>query len=261
MRCEQARADIGMLVDGELSAAKRDAVIAHAAGCAECAHYRDDLIAMRRHLRLAHEAMPHALPARVRARLSMEADEAAAGSRAVATAAPTWLTRVPRRMPRFLPQAAAVLLICALSIAGTTWWTHRTDELQAVSHDVVAAHVRSLLQDNSVQVASLDTHTVKPWFAGRLEYSPVVKDLSTEGFQLAGGRLDYVDGQRVAALVYRRRLHQITVFTWPAADHAIAPFAARVDGYSLLGWSKGGMTYWAVSDLNEGELRELQSLL
>ena len=129
-----------------------------------------------------------------------------------------------------------------------------------VSHDVLAAHVRSLLQDNAVQIASLDTHTVKPWFAGRLEFSPVVKDLSTEGFQLVGGRLDYVDRQRVAALVYGRRLHQISVFAWPSGGRSAAAYSAKIDGYNLLGWSKAGMTYWAVSDLNEGELRELQAL-
>lgn len=262
MRCEQARADIGMLIDGELPAAKRDAVMAHAASCAECARYRNDLAAMRRHLRLVREPVPVTLPDRVLARLSMEAAEMDAGANADAKPAPRpLLARLAQRVPRFLPQAAAILLVCALSIGGTTWWMHRADGLQAVSHDVIAAHVRSLLQENSVQIASLDTHTVKPWFAGRLEYSPVVKDLSTEGFQLAGGRLDYVDGQRVAALVYRRRLHQISVFIWPAADRIIAPYVAKIDGYSLLGWSKGGMMYWAVSDLNEGELRELQNLL
>ncbi len=166
-----------------------------------------------------------------------------------------------RALAAFVPWAAVVLLACAISIAGTLWWAHRVDGQETLSRDVLAAHVRSLLQDNAVQIASRDTHTVKPWFAGRLEFSPVVKDLSTEGFQLVGGRLDYVDRQRVATLVYRRRLHQISVFIWPSDGRsAQAAYSAKIDGYHVLGWSKANMTYWAVSDLNEGELRELQAL-
>jgi anti-sigma factor RsiW len=138
---------------------------------------------------------------------------------------------------------------------------HNADVRNALARDVLAAHVRALMQDNAVQIASLDTHTVKPWFAGRLEFAPAVKDLSAEGFALAGGRLDYVGGRRVAALVYRRRLHQVSVFVWPADGDAVTPSAARLDGYNLVSWQRGGMTFWAVSDLNEGELRELQSLL
>jgi anti-sigma factor RsiW len=118
--------------------------------------------------------------------------------------------------------------------------------------------MRALLQDNAVQIASLDTHTVKPWFAGRLEFSPVVKDLAAEGFQLVGGRLDYVGGRRVAALVYRRHLHQVSVFIWPAEGDAATPSRTRLDGYNVVSWQRAGMTFWAVSDLNEGELRELQ---
>ncbi|MDF2996105.1 MAG: transrane anti-sigma factor [Xanthobacteraceae bacterium] len=131
----------------------------------------------------------------------------------------------------------------------------------ALSRDVLAAHVRSLLQDNPVQIASLDTQTVKLWFAGRLEYSPVVRNLSTEGFELFGGRLDYVDGQRVAALVYKRRLHRINVFVWPSDRGASVSYSGKLDGFNVFGWSKAGMTYWAVSDLNEGELHEFQALL
>jgi anti-sigma factor RsiW len=262
MRCEQARSQIGMLIDGELPASDRDAVIDHTAGCAECTRYRNELGSMRSHLKLAREAMPARLPGRVSARLAIEAADAETNAGAATGPPRTRSTsKIMHRLLSYLPQAAVILLACAISIAGTAWWIHRTDVQHDTSHDVIAAHVRSLLQESPVQIGSLDTHTVKPWFAGRLEYSPVVKDLSTEGFQLVGGRLDYVDGQRVAALVYKRRLHQISVFTWPVAGQPIAPYSARIDGYSLLGWSKAGMVYWAASDLNEGELRELQGLL
>lgn len=262
MRCEQARDRIGMLVDGELQANERKAMMAHAGTCPECAHYRDELTQLRRHLQHVREPAPAKLLDRVSAALAVEASEGGteavqpprSGGRSIAD-------RLFRGLAPYLRQAAVILLACAISIAGTSWWMHRTDGEAALSRDVLAAHVRSLLQDNPVQVASLDTHTVKPWFAGRLEYSPVVKDLSTEGFQLVGGRLDYVDGQRVAALVYKRRLHQISVFVWPSGNRAMAPYFGKHDGFNLLGWNKGGMSYWAVSDLSEGELRELQALL
>jgi len=165
------------------------------------------------------------------------------------------------RLGPYIRQAAAILIACAISVAGALWWAHRTDGPTLLAHDVLSAHVRALIQDNAIQVASLDTHTVKPWFAGRLEYSPVVKDLTAEGFQLVGGRLDYVEGRRVAALVYKRRLHQISVFIWPSDNRSVSTYAARIDGYSVLGWSKGSMSYWAVSDMGEGELRELETLL
>lgn len=161
----------------------------------------------------------------------------------------------------YLRQAAAILVACAISITGTWWWANRTDASALLARDAMSAHVRALIQDNAIQVASLDTHTVKPWFAGRIEYSPEVKDLTAEGFQLIGGRLDYLEGRRVATLVYKRRLHQISVFICPSDEHPLPTYAARLDGYSVRGWTKGNMTYWAVSDIGEGELRELETLL
>jgi anti-sigma factor RsiW len=150
--------------------------------------------------------------------------------------------------------------VAILSAAAALWWADRAQDQQALAHDVLAAHVRSLLQDNTVQVASLDTHTVKPWFAGRLDYTPVVKDLSEEGFKLIGGRLDYVDGRRVAALVYMRRLHKINVFIWPAKGTAIASHL-HIDGYNIVTWTAANMTFWAISDVEERELDRLAELL
>jgi anti-sigma factor RsiW len=136
------------------------------------------------------------------------------------------------------------------------------DSTAMLERDVVTAHVRSLLQESQTQVASSETHTVKPWFAGRLDFAPGVKDLANEGFPLAGARLDYIGERRVAALVYRRRLHVVNVFVWPAADAAdSAPRELVYRGYNLLSWSKGGIAYWAISDLNMGELRQLQAQL
>jgi anti-sigma factor RsiW len=264
MRCERLRDRIGMLVDGELAAPERDAVSAHAAECPECGRYRDELERMRRHLAHARETAPPKLLQRVSSRLAVEASQTDSDD-VTLPARPRFhrlaTARLMRSLAPYARQAAVILVACALSIGGTWWWMHRTDATAALSHDLLSAHMRALIQDNAVQIASLDTHTVKPWFAGRLEYSPVVKDLSADGFQLVGGRLDYVDNRRVATLVYRRRLHQISVFVWPSDGRSVASYAARVDGYTVLGWNKASMTYWAVSDINEGELRELQALL
>ncbi len=177
MRCEQTRDRIGALVDGELAAGEREAVIQHASECAECGNYRNELVRMRDHLQQAREIAPPKLLDRVSAHLSIAASEMDSG-----------IDEAPagrgfrRALAGFVPWAAVVLLACAISIAGTLWWAHRADGQETLSRDVLAAHVRSLLQDNAVQIASRDTHTVKPWFAGRLEFSPVVKGPVDGGF-------------------------------------------------------------------------------
>src|SRR5437899_3856739 len=195
MRCERARDRIGMLVDGELSTRERDTVMAHTASCPDCAGYRDDLARLRRHLRRVREPVPAKLADRLTAALAVEAFEDGPEA-AVQPIGPRLrhsggapATRAP---VLFLRQAMVVLLACALSIAGTAWWIQRSNGEAALSRDVLTAHIRSLLQDSAVQVPSYDTHTVKPWFSGRLDYSPAVKDLSPEGFRLLGGRLDYI---------------------------------------------------------------------
>ncbi len=131
-----------------------------------------------------------------------------------------------------------------------------------MQQEIITAHIRSLLQDGPIQVASSDSHTVKPWFAGRVDFAPEVKDLTAEGFPLMGGRLDYVHGRRVGGLVYKRRLHTINVFMWraPGGDDA-APSATTRNGYNFLTWTKAGVIYWAVSDLDGAELKRLQELL
>jgi anti-sigma factor RsiW len=214
---------------------------------------------LRRHLRQLREPVPAKFAGRLSTALAVEASDAAVGPERQAVRTKPAGRIVQWIAPR-LRQAAVILLAVAIS-AGTALWMQGTSNNAALSRDALAAHVRSLIQDSPVQVASLDTHVVKPWFAGRIDYAPVVKDLSGDGFQLVGGRLDYVDGQRVAALVYKRRLHQISVFVWPTGARDASLSIAKIDGFNVIGWSKGGMSFRAVSDLNEGELRDLQSLL
>jgi anti-sigma factor RsiW len=126
-----------------------------------------------------------------------------------------------------------------------------------LNQEIVSAHVRSLMADHLTDVPSSDQHTVKPWFNGRLDFSPEVRDLSGDGYPLVGGRLDYLSRRGVAVLVYQRRQHSINVFVWPEQDgHRLAPGETSVRGYNLIRWSRSGTSYSAVSDLNLAELRE-----
>ncbi len=121
--------------------------------------------------------------------------------------------------------------------------------------DVVADHVRSMMADHLTDVATSDRHTVKPWLSARLEFSPVVKDFAAEGYPLVGGRLDYVDGHRAAAIVYRRDKHVINLFAFVSDDRSdAAPTVASRDGFNVVRWRMGGLTYVAVSDVEAAQL-------
>ncbi|QJW94382.1 anti-sigma factor family protein [Frigoriglobus tundricola] len=127
---------------------------------------------------------------------------------------------------------------------------------------VVVGHIRALQVDHATDVASSDRHTVKPWFLGKLDFSPQVVDLSAAGYALTGGRLDYLTDRPVAALVYHRRLHAINVFTWPAAGTEERPVGAlHRQGFHIRSWQRAGMVYWAISDLNDQELDDFVRLL
>jgi anti-sigma factor RsiW len=153
--------------------------------------------------------------------------------------------------------AVCVLLLCAAALFLNTRTTRNS-----IADQVIANHVRSLLATHLVDVPSSDQHTVKPWFDGKIDFAPSVRDLSSEGFPLAGGRLDYLNGKTVVALVYQRNKHPINLFIAPAlANRETAPELITRRGYSLFHWIHGEMEYWAVSDLNQTELRQFADLL
>jgi len=155
--------------------------------------------------------------------------------------------------------AASIVVIVALSWLVATRTAKPSLETQRIG-DIVSSHVRSLMADHLTDVASSDTHNVKPWFTDKLDYSPTAKDLSVQGFPLLGGRMDYLENRPVAALVYQHHQHIINLFVWPANENT--PESRSVHrGYNLIHWEKSGMTYWLISDLNPEELTEFASLL
>ncbi len=168
-------------------------------------------------------------------------------------------TYLPWR-PIIAAVAAAVLLVV------TAWGILRDRSLpttdERLAREVVASHVRSLmLESHWVDIASSDQHTVKPWFIGKVDFAPEVKDLSPQGFPLLGGRLDYIDDRPAAALVYRRGKHLINVFVWRATGKDGVPEVLERQGYHLVRWSDNERMVWVVSDLNIEELRQFSELL
>ena len=263
MHCDRAKDLMGACIDGELTGAERQAVTAHIQSCTRCSADAEGLRRLGRQIaNIGHESAPQTLAARIRSDLVVAANlEPTSPIRGAVTPAPAPIATKASRIWHSHPiatLAAACLVTALLTWGATSQWTRDIH----VEREIVAAHIRSLLQDSPTQVASSDAHTVKPWFMGRIDFAPDVKDLTPEGFTLAGARLDYVGERRVGAIVYHRRQHVVNVFMWPAAQgQTSVARASKKSGYNVLEWSRGGVTYWAISDLNAGELQQLQSLL
>ncbi len=253
MRCERAGELVNAYVDGELRGDDRASVAAHIEACAACRELVDETERASEAVRaIGREVAPEALGSLIYGHLSN-----AAGEHEVRKGV------IPWRMSRYVWRNAAALAACCVLSVVTTWWVVSSSaQWDQMQQQIVTAHVSSLLQDSPIQVASSDSHTVKPWFAGRVDFSPEVRDLTAEGFPLLGGRLDYVNGRRVGALVYRRRLHTVNVFMWRAqGNEDVAPTVATKNGFNLLTWTRAGVAYWAVSDVDTAELKRLQALL
>ena len=251
MNCEESRMFLAAYLDDELDVTGSLRVQKHLLECAQCRRAQDEHIALRAALRdpELYAEPSAAFSGRLQASVRRAAKEEARKDRVAWWAWPKWTL------------AAAVVLVIALAMLVMV---NRggTSRDRILASEVVSAHIRSLQPGHLVDVASSDHHTVKPWFQGKLDFSPPVADLAPSGWTLTGGRLDYLDGHPAAALIYARRLHQINVFVWPnrgGADETVHEESAQ--GYQVLHWTTAGMTYWVVSDLNPAELLELARAL
>jgi len=258
MTREEANGLLHAYIDGELDPVKSLELEAHLAENpsvrAACERLREMSAAIRD--KADYHAAPAWLEARVRAAIP-------AGPENV-SARPAWWRWLK---PAGSFAAAADWLRPAASFAAValvTWVVAlgymRPSEDERVTQEVLASHVRATLANRSYDVASSDQHTVKPWLSARLAFSPPVADLSASGFELAGGRLDYIGAQPVAVLVYKRRQHVIDVFVWPAPVQKAEQTLSR-DGFNIEGFARGGMSFWLVSDLNRDELNDFARLI
>jgi len=240
MKPEEAARLLHAYVDRELDAAKSlelEAQLAADPALRERFERLRDLSAGIR-----EKADYHAAPSSLAARLS--------------AALPGAASIAPRRVARWILPVAAAALVAVLA-AGIV--LVRPGDEDALLREMVASHVRSTLGNRLIDVASSDQHTVKPWLSARLPFSPPVADFSAEGFELAGGRLDYVGGRPVAVLVYKRRQHLIDAFIWPGNGPRDGAYSR--DGFNVERSSAEGMRICLVSDLNRNELSDLARLL
>jgi anti-sigma factor RsiW len=244
--------------DGELDALSSADLERHLERCAECRALRQDLQRARELLR---SAPPEHAPHELRARVTHCLDAESVVERRAARATP-WARRAAWRPRAPFWAGTATGLAAAACAAVAAWFLFLMSPAapQALLDDLVAAHVRSLMPTHLTDVVSTDRHTVKPWFAGHADVSPVVADFAAQGYRLVGGRADYFDGHRAAVVVYEHGPHIINVFSWAGVSHRLPEQTTR-NGYHIACWPLGNVEYCAVSDTGWTELQDLVSLL
>ncbi len=249
MSCELPRAMIDGYLDGELDAIRAAEFERHLEECSDCVSALESQESLRLSLRRAqlYEKAPPQLRQKVLAGIRLK--EPVVISSRLGSALGQWLA------------VAAVLVLLVYSgwrlIPGLSDKNNQT----TLAAQIVDAHVRSLQPGHLTDVISTDQHTVKPWFNGKLDFSPPVQDFANDGFPLQGGRLDVVGGRSVAALVYARRKHFVSVFIWPTAEKDTRPRSGSQQGYNWTNWRRNGMEFYAVTDAAAADLTELQALL
>lgn len=263
MNCEEIKNLMDAYLDGELDPVTSQKVEQHLRDCQTCEQAYEVETAMAH--AISRAAPYYKAPLELRERIQVSLREAIG---VTTNRSPAGKDPLPVRRPEavrrgvffdmpwnWLALAAAIVLA---AIIGATLFPRlrQPDADQFLATQLIASHIRSLMADHITDVASSDQHTVKPWLDTKLDFAPPVVDLSSEGFPLIGGRLDYLDNRPVAALVYGRRKHFINLFVWPvASDEAKAPKTITREGYQLLHWADSDFNYWVVSDVNVNDLQ------
>ena len=259
MPCATDKLLLQAYADGELDLVRALEISDHLKTCPECAQETRNLETLRKALRSG--GLYGQAPQSLRNRIVTAAAQELGISRQ-----PKPIRETPRRGGvKWLAVAAVIAIIVLLGlrlIPGLR--TSRQDDL--IAQEIVASHIRSLQPGHLYDVESTDQHTVKPWFDGKLDFAPPVRDLADQGFPLVGGRLDYIGNRAVAALVYQRRKHFVNLYVWPesSGDVAIAPDDHKResrDGYNLAEWRQGDMHLCAVSDVSADDLEQFMQLL
>jgi anti-sigma factor RsiW len=250
--CKDTQDLIHGYVDGELDLVQNLQIERHLGECYACA----EMLSAQRTLRATirkhslYFQPPTGLEKRVRSALRQASG---AGSKPLG-----WMWLLAWRGPA-LAVSFALVAVVSFSIARFSFPVPAED---MIAQQVVSSHIRSLMEGHLTDVPSSNQHTVKPWFSGKLDFSPAVKDLDANGFSLVGGRLDYLDSHPVAALIYERRKHFVNLFVWRSAGRPDS--AGQSDarqGYNMIHWTRSGMSYWVASDLNLSELQEFVKLI
>jgi anti-sigma factor RsiW len=256
MNCQECHDYIDAYIDNELDISSTILVKQHLRDCLDCQQLLESRKAVGALLDnpQVRFAVPDSLLGRVQSALSaLPVPRSAVKQRSSSRLVFPWFT-IP------LALAATIAVMLGLAFLNQERVIDRSQG-NALAQEAISSHIRSLLATHLFDVPSTDQHTVKPWFDGKLKFSPPVHDFAERGFRLTGGRLDYLNGREVAALVYQRRLHIINLFIWPSAsgrNTAAESFAE--DGYNVLHWDREGFAFWAVSDVNAEDLRAFVDL-
>ncbi len=252
MSCKEIQSLLEGYVDGELDLVRSLEVEHHLEDCSACQQIYQSQLALKAAFKTGavYFELPPGLPKRLQTTLRQ-------------TNANQLKSATPVGFRRWLLGAAAIAAIVIVGWGFLLAFPNSSNSNNdLLAQEVLASHVRSLMVDHLSDVASSDQHTVKPWFNGKLDFSPPVEDLTYKGFPLIGGRLDYLDSRAVVALIYQRQKHFINLFIWPAQSGAdVRPKTTERQGYQLISWSHAGMNYWAVSDLNYSELNEFVQIV
>jgi anti-sigma factor RsiW len=237
--CEEIRDLLSPYADGELDLVRALGIERHLPDCPACAAALEGLRSLS--ARLADPALYHQPPAALAVRLRSS----------------LWPAAFPWRR---LAVAAAAAMLAVAALWGIVRGLSAPSAEELLAREVVGGHVRSLMAEHLLDFPSDNRHEIKPWFLGRVDVAPEVRDLKDDHFPVIGARLDYIDGRPTAAVVYRRNGHVINVFAWKQAGQDRPPAFLERQGYHLAHWGDNGRAFWVVSDLNEEELRQFVDL-